>query len=109
MTLVVYNNGMSIRFEDSSRRHFAEDRLDEAMVRAAMARPVWAALLDTSDPGTPEVRRRPPVVLLVCRRHSGALDDDLIEVLVHKVGPDMVVFHVMHLSDLWRGYWMARR
>ena len=103
---VHYNSGMAIRFTDSAHRHFGEDRLDEAMVLRAMGEPVWTAIVDPDDPSVPPpAPGDPPTALIVCKRHPGALDDDLLEVLIHPDGPDMRVFHVMHLGGLWRDYW----
>ena len=103
---VHYNSGMAIRFTDSAYRHFGEDRLDEAMVLRAIGEPVWTAIVDPDDPSVPPpAPGDPPTALIVCKRHPGALDDDLLEVLIHPDGPDMRVFHVMHLGGLWRDYW----
>ncbi len=103
---VHYNSGMAIRFTDSAHRHFGKDRLDEAMVLRAIGEPVWTAIVDPDDPSVPPpAPGDPPTALIVCKRHPGALDDDLLEVLIHPDGPDMRVFHVMHLGGLWRDYW----
>ena len=66
----------------SAYKHFDEDRLDEDGIRKAMAHPEWIALIDPAD---------------------------LIEVLARPQGRDMLVFHVEHLTDKWRTYWMEWR
>lgn len=40
-----------------------------------------------------------------CRR----MDDKLIEVLARPQGRDMLVFHIEHLTDKWRTYWIKWR
>ena len=89
----------------SAYKHFDEDRLDEDEIRKAMAHPEWIALIDPADPTIPPGTSGNMVALVICLRHPGALDDDLIEAQ----GRDMLVFHVEHLTDKWRTYWMEWR
>ena len=99
---------MAIVFEqESAYRHFGEDRLDEKQIRLSMREPLWVALVDPADVNAvPPVHGvHPPVMLMICKRHVGAWDDDLIEVLVKQEGADMVVFHVEHLTSRWRNFW----
>jgi hypothetical protein len=106
-TKVGYNSVMTIEFTASARKHFREDRLDEQTVRSAMAHPLWFAMVDPDDPRvSPPAKTDPPVALMICKRHQGGLDGDLIEILVSAPAPDVLrVFHVMHLGDIWRDYW----
>jgi hypothetical protein len=105
-----YSSGMQIEFTDSARKHFAEDRLDETMVKTAIAHPLWFAIVDPKDPTIPPpARTQPPVALIISKRHTGALTNDLIEILVKSLGRKMVVYHVMHLSGIWREYWQLHR
>lgn len=81
-------------------------RLTEAHVLETLRQPLWAALVDPrDDTSQPPIRLRPPVTLFICKRHPGAWDDDLIEVLVTMKGRDMHIFHVEHITDRWRSYW----
>lgn len=90
-------------------RHDKEDRLDEDGIRKAMAHPEWIALIDPADPAIPPGTSGNMVALVICLRHPGAWDDDLIEVLARPQGRDMLVFHVEHLTDKWRTYWIKWR
>lgn len=102
---------MSIEFADSARKHFAEDRLDERLVLDAIAHPLWVAMVDPDDSSVaPPADTKPPTILMVCKRHLGALDDDLIELLVSMPRPGVMrIFHAMHLSGIWRDYWNTYR
>ena len=65
--------------------------------------------VDPADPAIPPGTSGNMVALVICLRHPGAWDDDLIEVLARPQGRDMLVFHVEHLTDKWRTYWIKWR
>lgn len=95
---------MSIVFEPSACKHFAEDNIDEALLRASMAHPLWIARVRTDATGAPNMGTG-CVALIICLRHEGAWQDDLVEILARPVGRDMHIFHVQHLTDKWYRYW----
>ena len=97
---------MSIIFDQSAYKHFAEDRLSEDQIMKALRSPLWAALVDPhNDASCHPIHLKPPVTLFICKRHPGALDNDLIEIFVTMRGHDMHIFHVEHLTDRWKSYW----
>lgn len=96
---------MAIIFTQSAYRHFAEDNLDEESVRQSMTRPIWFALVDPEDTSVPPKKTSKPSALIICLRHLGALEDDLIKLLARPDGRHMMVYHVEHLTDKWRNYW----
>ena len=101
---------MSIVFDPKSAyKHFEEDLLDESEIRRSMARPEWFALVNPDDVSSPPSDRSNHAALIICRRHPGAWPTDLIEILARPQGRNMLVFHVEHLTDKWRNYWMAWR
>lgn len=101
-----YSNCVAI-FTDSGRKHFKEDRINEQMVEDAIVNPIWFAIVDPNDPSLPPpvLNKHPPTALIVCKRHPGALDNDLLEVLCHPSGREMRIFHAEHLTQKWSDYW----
>lgn len=103
---------MAIRFDPKSAyKHFEEDRLSEEQIKQSMRQPVWFALIDPNDVEVPPPAAdvTSPVVLMICKRHPGALNDDLIELLITMDGRDKLVFHAERLTDKWRTYWLKWR
>jgi hypothetical protein len=91
-----YGLTMVFVIEDSARRHYAVDRIDDSAVRHAIRNAVFARYM-------PEEA----AALIIGRPHAQA--DRHIEVLAGRRGPDMVVFHATELTDKWRDYWMSHR
>ena len=93
----------------SAYKHFKEDRLDEDGDTQGHGASGMDRAHRPADPAIPPGTSGNMVALVICLRHPGAWDDDLIEVLARPQGRDMLVFHVEHLTDKWRTYWIKWR
>lgn len=100
---------MAVFFTESARDHFAEDRITEENVLRGIRRPLWATPIEPDDPAIPptQVKVPPRYILLIIKRHPYSESNDLLEVLATKRDGNIQIFHVMHLSDKWKNYWLA--